>query len=115
MTKVEAQEPYRSGARRSSSARRRVGAPTTSQARAAAVPGDAQPPVHLSPIRVDPDRPARPLTRAEAASALGRHARTLDRWTRLGLLRTIEIAGTVRIPADEAERLLRASVARSEP
>jgi hypothetical protein len=70
-------------------------------------------PAHLAPIRVDPRRPPRPLTRAEAARALRRHARTLDRWARLGLLRTIEISGTVRIPAEEAERLLRAGAPRS--
>src|SRR5215218_4809837 len=64
-------------------------------------------PAHLAPIRVEPHRPPRPLTRAQAARTLRRHARTLDRWARLGLLRTIEIAGTVRVPADEAERLLR--------
>jgi excisionase family DNA binding protein len=114
VTKVEAQEPTRP-------------ALADLQVRgAASEPGDVtgarggsarrrQLPVHLSPIRVDPDRPARPLTRAEAARRLGRHARTLDRWTRLGLLRTIEIAGTVRIPADEVERLRRPNVPRSEP
>ena len=114
MTKVEAQEPTRPALadRQVRGAASEPDDVTGARGRSAR---RRQLPLHLSPIRVEPDRPARPLTRGEAASALGRHARTLDRWTRLGLLRTIEIAGTVRIPADEAERLLRASVARSEP
>lgn len=44
-------------------------------------------PAHLVPIRVEPTRPPRPLTRQQAAELLGRHARTLDRWARLNLLR----------------------------
>ncbi len=63
-------------------------------------------PTHLAPIRVQRDRPPQPLTRDQAARLLGRHARTLDRWARLGQLRTIDLGGTVRIPADEARRLL---------
>ncbi len=63
-------------------------------------------PAHLEPIRVQRARPPRPLTRDQAARLLGRHARTLDRWARLGQLHTIDLGGTVRIPADEARRLL---------
>lgn len=70
-------------------------------------------PAHLAPIRVSANRPPRPLTRDEAATVLGRHARTLDRWARLGLLRAIDLGGTIRVPADEAERLLRARGRRS--
>ena len=69
-------------------------------------------PAHLVPIRVEPTRPPRPLTREQAAALLGRHARTLDRWARCDLLRTIDLGGTVRIPADEAHRLLTAAAAR---
>lgn len=65
-------------------------------------------PGHLVPIRVEPARPPRPLTRGQAAHLLGRHARTIDRWSRLNVLRTIDLGGTVRIPADEAQRLLSA-------
>lgn len=63
-------------------------------------------PAHLAPIRVQPERPPRPLTRDQAAWVLGRHARTLDRWARLGLVRRIDLGGTVRIAADEVQRLL---------
>jgi hypothetical protein len=69
-------------------------------------------PGHLVPIRVQPDRPPRPLTRGQAAQLLGRHARTIDRWSRLNLLRTIDLGGTVRIPADEAQRLLSSAASR---
>jgi excisionase family DNA binding protein len=62
-------------------------------------------PAHLEPITVQTERPARPLTREQAASALGRHARTLDRWARRGQLLAIDLGGTVRIPATEAQRL----------
>jgi hypothetical protein len=44
-------------------------------------------PAHLVPVRVEPVRPPRPLTRQQAAELLGRHAGTLDRWARLNLLR----------------------------
>jgi predicted site-specific integrase-resolvase len=63
-------------------------------------------PAHLSPIQVHPTRPPRPLTREQLARVLGRHPRTVDRWARLGLVRIIDLGGTVRVPADEAERLL---------
>lgn len=69
-------------------------------------------PAHLVPIRVEPTRPPRPLTRQQTAELLGRHARTLDRWARLNLLRTIDLGGTVRIPADEAHRLLTTAASR---
>ena len=62
-------------------------------------------PAHLDPIIVQTERPARPLTREQAARALGLHARTLDRWARHGQLLTIHLGGTVRIPAAEARRL----------
>jgi excisionase family DNA binding protein len=62
-------------------------------------------PAHLEPIMVQTERPARPLTREQAAAALGLHARTLDRWARRGQLLTIDFGGTVRIPAAEARRL----------
>lgn len=64
-------------------------------------------PAHLVAIQVRPDRAPRPLTRAQAARALGKHARTLDRWIRHGDLLAIDLGGTVRIPAEETERLLR--------
>ena len=70
-------------------------------------------PAHLVPIRVEPARPPRPPTRAQAAQLLGRHARTVDRWARLHLLRTIDLGGTVRIAADEAQRLLTTAASRS--
>jgi excisionase family DNA binding protein len=63
-------------------------------------------PAHLAPIRVLIERPTRPLTREQAARVLGLHTRTLDRWARRGRLLTIDLGGTVRIPADEAQRLL---------
>ncbi|MCW3066440.1 MAG: Helix-turn-helix domain [Solirubrobacterales bacterium] len=62
-------------------------------------------PAHLVPIHVSPERPPRPLTREEAAAALGLHPRTVDRWARRGRLRLIDLGGTVRVPADEATRL----------
>jgi excisionase family DNA binding protein len=62
-------------------------------------------PAHLAPIKVQTERPARPLTRKQAASSLGFHARTLDRWARRGQLRTIDLGGTIRIPAAETRRL----------
>jgi excisionase family DNA binding protein len=62
-------------------------------------------PAHLDPIIVQAERPARPLTREQAASELGLHARTLDRWARRGQLLTIHLGGIVRIPAAEARRL----------
>ena len=62
-------------------------------------------PAHLAPIRVLIARPARPLTREQAARVLGLHTRTLDRWARRGRLLTIDLGGTVRIPAVETRRL----------
>lgn len=62
-------------------------------------------PAHLAPITVLTERPARPLTREQAANSLGLHARTLDRWARCGKLRTIDLGGTLRIPAAEVRRL----------
>jgi excisionase family DNA binding protein len=62
-------------------------------------------PAHLAPITVLMERPARPLTREQAARVLGLHARTLDRWARRGRLLTIDLGGTVRIPAAEMRRL----------
>lgn len=62
-------------------------------------------PAHLEPITVETERPPRPLTREQAARALGLHARTLDRWARRGQLLTIDLGGTVRIPAAETRRL----------
>jgi excisionase family DNA binding protein len=62
-------------------------------------------PAHLAPIRVLVERPARPLTREQAARVLGLHPRTLDRWARRGRLRTIDLGGTVRIPVLETRRL----------
>ena len=82
---------------RSSSGVRRDGTRGSSPSR---LPG------HLVALRVEPGRAPRPLTREQAAQLLGRHARTIDRWARLNLLRTIDLGGTVRIPAEEAQRLL---------
>jgi excisionase family DNA binding protein len=62
-------------------------------------------PAHVTPITVLMERPARPLTREQAARVLGLHARTLDRWARRGRLLTIDLGGTVRIPAAEMRRL----------
>jgi excisionase family DNA binding protein len=62
-------------------------------------------PAQLSAITVATDRPPRPLTRAEAAAALGLHPRTLDRWLRRGRLRAIDLGGTVRIPVEETHRV----------
>jgi excisionase family DNA binding protein len=62
-------------------------------------------PAQLVPIHVTSQRPPRPLTREEAAAALGLHPRTVDRWARRGRLRVIDLGGTVRIPAEEASRL----------
>lgn len=62
-------------------------------------------PAHLVPIRVQPNRPLRPLTREQAAATLGVHPRTIDRWARRGRLRLIDLGGTVRIPAEEGSRL----------
>jgi excisionase family DNA binding protein len=67
--------------------------------------GRARLPAHLDPIIVETERPEAPLTREQAAQALGLHARTLDRWARHGQLLTIHLGGTVRIPAAEARRL----------
>jgi excisionase family DNA binding protein len=64
-------------------------------------------PAHLAPITVRVARPARPLTREQAARVVGVHPRTLDRWARLGWLRTIDLGGTVRIPSAETHRRLR--------
>ena len=50
---------------------------------------------------------ADPLTREQAADLLGVHPRTLDRWTRRGRLRAIDLGGTVRIPLAEANRVSR--------
>jgi excisionase family DNA binding protein len=62
-------------------------------------------PAHLTAIRVLGERPPRPLTREAAAEVLGVHPRTIDRWARRGRLRLIDLGGTVRMPADEANRL----------
>jgi excisionase family DNA binding protein len=62
-------------------------------------------PAHLAPITVLIERPARPLTREQAARVLGLHPRTLDRWARRGRLLTIDLGGTVRIPVAETLRL----------
>ena len=72
-------------------------------------------PAHLAPIAVQTERPARPLTREQAASSLGFHVRTLDRWARCGKLRTIDLGGTIRIPAAEARRLQSTEPARETP
>jgi excisionase family DNA binding protein len=61
-------------------------------------------PAHLVPIIVTEPRPPRPLTRHQAAAMLGLHARTLDRWIRRGRLRAIDLGGTLRIAAADAER-----------
>jgi excisionase family DNA binding protein len=60
-------------------------------------------PAHLVPITVTEPRPPRPLTRYQAAELLGLHARTLDRWIRRGRLRAIDLGGTLRIAAADAE------------
>jgi hypothetical protein len=52
-------------------------------------------------------------TASTCGNRRGRHARTVDRWARLNLLRTIDLGGTVRIPADEAQRLLTTAASRS--
>ena len=70
-------------------------------------------PQHLAAIRVELTRGAQPLTREQAAALLDIHPRTLDRWAKLERIRVIDLGGTVRIPVDEAQRLLR--VARSTP
>ena len=62
-------------------------------------------PDHLVPIIVERERPPRPLTREQAAHALGLHPRTLDRWVRRGRLRAIDLGGIVRIPAAEVSRV----------
>jgi excisionase family DNA binding protein len=62
-------------------------------------------PEHLMPITVERERPPRPLTREQAADALGLHPRTLDRWIRRGRLGAIVLGGTVRVPAAEASRV----------
>lgn len=62
-------------------------------------------PDHLVPITVERGRPPRPLTREQAAEALGLHPRTLDRWIRRGRLGAIVLGGTVRISAAEASRV----------
>lgn len=62
-------------------------------------------PDHLAPIEVEPRRVAPPLTREQAAELLGIHPRTLDRWARLGRISVIDLGGTVRVRADEAQRL----------
>lgn len=62
-------------------------------------------PAHLVPIRVQPKRPPRLLTREQVAATLGLHPRTIDRWARRGRLRLIDLGGTVRIPAEEGSRL----------
>lgn len=67
--------------------------------------GQARLPAHLAPITVLIERPARPLTREQAARVLGLHPRTLDRWARCGRLLTIDLGGTVRIPVAETRRL----------
>ena len=82
------------------------------RARRASIP---QLPSHLIAIHVQSARPARPLTREQAARALGRHARTIDRWSRLQVLRTIDLGGTVRIPAEETQRLLAMPRSRRTP
>jgi hypothetical protein len=62
-------------------------------------------PAHLAPITVLIERPARPLTREQAARVPGFHPRTLDRWARRGRLLTIDLGGTVRSPVAETLRL----------
>jgi excisionase family DNA binding protein len=62
-------------------------------------------PAHLVPITVERVRPPRPLTRKQAANALGVHPRTVDRWVRRGRLRAVDLGGTVRIPAAETSRV----------
>ena len=62
-------------------------------------------PAHLLPIRVQADRPTRPLTREQAAELFEVHPRTVDRWVRRGRLVAIDLGGTVRIPAAEAARV----------
>jgi excisionase family DNA binding protein len=62
-------------------------------------------PAHLVPINVERERPPRPLTREQAANALGLHPRTLDRWVRRGRVGAIDLGGTVRIPAAETARV----------
>lgn len=52
------------------------------------------------------DRPAgKPWTLAEAATHLHKSQRTLTRWNRSGLLRTIRLGRSVVIPDDEVRRL----------
>ena len=62
-------------------------------------------PAHLAPIRVEHDRPPRPLTREQAAELLGLHPRTVDRWVHRGRLHAIDLRGTVRIPVTEVARV----------
>ena len=69
-------------------------------------------PAHLAPITVQVVRPARPLTRQQAAHVLGVHPRTLDRWARLGLVDTIDLGGTVRISSAETYQHLRSAARR---
>jgi excisionase family DNA binding protein len=61
-------------------------------------------PVHLVPIIVVGPRPQPPLTRRQTAELLSLHPRSVDRWIRRGRLRTIDLGGTVRIAAADAER-----------
>ena len=60
-------------------------------------------PVHLVPIIVAEPRPPQPLTRRQTAELLSLHPRSVDRWIRRGRIRTIDLGGTVRIAAADAE------------
>lgn len=61
-------------------------------------------PAHLVPIIVAEPRPPQPLTRRQIAELLSLHPRSVDRWIRRGRIRTIDLGGTVRIAAADAEQ-----------
>ena len=64
-------------------------------------------PAHLVAIEVCADRPEPPLTREQAAAAIGIHPRTLDRWVERGRVATINLHGTLRIAASEVREASR--------
>ncbi|UTI63898.1 hypothetical protein NBH00_21455 [Paraconexibacter antarcticus] len=64
-------------------------------------------PAHLVAIEVCAERPEPPLTREQAAAAIGIHPRTLDRWVERGRVATINLHGTLRIAAAEVREASR--------
>lgn len=61
-------------------------------------------PAHLVAIEVSSERPEPPLTREQAATEIGIHPRTLDRWIERGRIASINLHGTLRIAAAEVRR-----------